>query len=79
MLADHHHLYGNFENPLPTKGKTMQLNNLNNATESNSNATSNSLYREVLRLSDLDAETVADLSNMFGTWFEADHCDKDIN
>ena len=30
--------------------------------------------REVLKLSDVDSETVSDLSGMFGKGLEADHC-----
>jgi hypothetical protein len=30
-----------------------------------------------LKLSDLDADSMSDLSGMFGMWREADHCDKD--
>jgi len=33
--------------------------------------------REVLKLSELDAGLVSDLSSMFGKWYETDHCDKD--
>jgi len=33
--------------------------------------------REVFKLSDLETQAASDLSGMFGTWFEADHCDKD--
>jgi hypothetical protein len=34
--------------------------------------------REVLRLSDLESVSLSDIHNMFGTWFETDHCDKVI-
>lgn len=37
----------------------------------------NSCEREILKLSKLDNETLNDISNMFGVWKEADHCDKD--
>lgn len=33
------------------------------------------LPRPVIRLSDFDGADDADLTNMFGTWKEADHCD----
>lgn len=34
--------------------------------------------RPMIRLSDFDSARDADLTNMFGTWKETDHCDKDI-
>lgn len=34
--------------------------------------------REVLKLSDLENVSLSDINNMFGTWFETDHCDKVI-
>jgi hypothetical protein len=34
--------------------------------------------RPTIRLSDFDSSRDADLTNMFGTWKETDHCDKDI-
>ncbi|MCQ2043433.1 hypothetical protein SAMN05216194_105330 [Stutzerimonas kunmingensis] len=37
----------------------------------------NASRREVLKLSDLDSESLSDLAGMFGMWKEADHCDKD--
>jgi hypothetical protein len=56
--------------------KTMQSIELNNAAMPMGDSTDNVLRREVLKLSDLDAESVSDLSAMFGVWTEADHCDK---
>ena len=55
----------------------MQLVESNNTAVMKCDSTENVLRREVLKLSDLDAEVVSDLSGMFGKWFEADHCDKD--
>ena len=55
---------------------TMQLIELNNNVMPNGASNENVLRREVLKLSDLDAEAVSDLSGMFGMWKEADHCDK---
>lgn len=55
----------------------MQLIDLNNTAIPEGNSTDNVVRREVLKLSDLDAESASDLSGMFGKWFEADHCDKD--
>jgi len=55
----------------------MQLVESNNTAMLKSDSTENILRREVLKLSDLDAEAMSDLSSMFGKWFEADHCDKD--
>ena len=55
----------------------MQLVESNNTAMLKSDSTENILRREVLKLSDLDAEPMSDLSSMFGKWFEADHCDKD--
>ncbi|HKR46739.1 MAG TPA: hypothetical protein VJU59_44945 [Paraburkholderia sp.] len=37
----------------------------------------NSTRREILKLSDLDSQTMSDLAGMFGLWKETDHCDKD--
>ena len=54
----------------------MQLIELNNNVMPNGASNENVLRREVLKLSDLDAEAVSDLSGMFGMWKEADHCDK---
>ncbi len=54
----------------------MQSIELNNAAMPMGDSTDNVLRREVLKLSDLDAESVSDLSAMFGVWTEADHCDK---
>lgn len=34
--------------------------------------------RPVIRLADFDRARDADLSTMFGSWKETDHCDKDI-
>jgi len=58
---------------------TMQLIELNNNVMPNGASNENVLRREVLKLSDLDAEAVSDLSGMFGMWKEADHCDKDFS
>lgn len=56
----------------------MQSIELNNTViPKGDSSNENVLRREVLKLSDLDAESVSDLSSMFGKWFEADHCDKD--
>lgn len=55
----------------------MQLINLNGTAMPKGDLIENVFHREVLKLSDLDAESVSDLSGMFGMWFEADHCDKD--
>ena len=55
----------------------MQLIELNNTAMSTGGSIENVLQREVLKLSDLDTESVSDLSGMFGMWKEADHCDKD--
>lgn len=57
----------------------MQLIDSYNTAMPKGNLNDNGLRREVLKLSDLDAESVSDLSAMFGMWKEADHCDKDIN
>ncbi|EOZ3447793.1 MAG: hypothetical protein RSB86_11480 [Comamonas sp.] len=57
----------------------MQLIELNNNVMPNGASNENVLRREVLKLSDLDAEAVSDLSGMFGMWKEADHCDKDFS
>ena len=57
----------------------MQLIELNNNAMPNGASNENVLRREVLKLSDLDAEAVSDLSGMFGMWKEADHCDKDFS
>ena len=57
----------------------MQLIELNNTAMSKGGSIENVLPREVLKLSDLDAESMSDLSGMFGMWKEADHCDKDHN
>ncbi len=58
---------------------TMQLIELNNNAMPNGASNENVLRREVLKLSDLDAQSVSDLSAMFGMWKEADHCDKDFS
>lgn len=55
----------------------MQLIELNNTTMPKGNSRENMMRREVLKLSDLDADSMSDLSGMFGMWREADHCDKD--
>ncbi len=54
----------------------QSIQTVNTATTSLVSA-ENSPRREMLKLSDLDAQTVSDLSGMFGKWFETDHCDKD--
>jgi hypothetical protein len=45
---------------------TMQLIELNNNAMPNGASNENVLRREVLKLSDLDAQSVSDLSAMFG-------------
>lgn len=55
----------------------MQLSQLNKSAMPKRDFTDTVVRREVLKLSDLDAESVSDLSAMFGMWKEADHCDKD--
>ena len=57
----------------------MQLSELNKTATPKRDFTDNVVRREVLKLSDLDAESVSDLSAMFGMWKEADHCDKDFS
>lgn len=57
----------------------MQLNELSNTEMPKGDSIENVLRRDVLKLSDLDAESASDLSAMFGMWKEADHCDKDIS
>lgn len=54
--------------------QSIRTSNTAMATDCSAESTSR---REVLRLSDMDAQTVSDLSGMFGKWFETDHCDKD--
>ena len=61
------------------KEKTMQSNEWKNAAMPKGDSTDKVPRREVLKLSDLDAESVSDLSAMFGVWTEADHCDKAIS
>lgn len=56
----------------------MPLANLSDTKTLKNNPMENAFYREKLKLSDLDTDTMTDLENMFGAWFEADHCDKDI-
>ena len=34
--------------------------------------------RPMIRLCDFDSARDADISTMFGSWKETDHCDKDI-
>lgn len=34
--------------------------------------------RPMIRLGDFDSARDADISTMFGSWKETDHCDKDI-
>ena len=58
-------------------GETMQLSELNKTATPKRDFTDNVVRREFLKLSDLDAESVSDLSAMFGMWKEADHCDID--
>jgi hypothetical protein len=36
------------------------------------------IARPMIRLSDFDSARDADISTMFGSWKETDHCDKDI-
>lgn len=55
----------------------MQLSELNKTATPKRDFTDKVVRREVLKLSDLDTESVSDLSAMFGMWKEADHCDKD--
>lgn len=56
----------------------MQSIELNNAViPKGCLSNENAAPREVLKLSDLNSESLSDLSGMFGMWFEADHCDKD--
>ena len=57
----------------------MQLIELNNNAMPNGASNENVLRRAVLKLSDLDAQSVSDLSAMFGMWKETDHCDKDFS
>lgn len=33
--------------------------------------------RRFLSVQDIDEKSTDDINTMFGTWFEADHCDKD--
>lgn len=61
------------------RGKFMQLVESNNTAVPKGDSVENFVRRDMLKLSDLDAELASDLSNMFGKWFEADHCDKDIS
>lgn len=37
-----------------------------------------SIARPMIRLGDFDTTRDADISTMFGSWKETDHCDKDI-
>lgn len=53
-------------------------NDLNNAITPKTDSAGKVSTREVLKLSELDSELLSDISNMFGMWKEADHCDKDI-
>lgn len=57
----------------------MQLIELGNTAVPKGDSVENVLRRDVLKLSDLDAESMSDLSGMFGMWFETDHCDKDVS
>jgi hypothetical protein len=34
--------------------------------------------REVIKLADFEKVNLSDVHNMFGSWKETDHCDKDI-
>jgi hypothetical protein len=36
------------------------------------------ISRPMIRLGDFDSARDADISTMFGSWKETDHCDKDI-
>lgn len=36
------------------------------------------LKREVITISDFEQVSLTDVHNMFGSWKETDHCDKDI-
>jgi hypothetical protein len=36
------------------------------------------ITRPMIRLGDFDSTRNADISTMFGSWKETDHCDKDI-
>jgi hypothetical protein len=36
------------------------------------------ITRPMIRLGDFDSARDADISTMFGSWKETDHCDKDI-
>lgn len=51
---------------------------LNNTITPKTDSAGDTFTREVLKLSELDSELLSDVSKMFGMWFEADHCDKDI-
>lgn len=53
------------------------MNDLNEASKETNASINEVSRREVLKLSDLDAGSISDLSGMFGAWKEADHCDKD--
>lgn len=55
----------------------MQSIDLDNTAKAADSSIESISQRDVLKLSDLDAESLSDLSSMFGKWFEADHCDKD--
>lgn len=55
----------------------MQVTDLNKTSMPKGDLIENISRRDVLKLSDLDAESAFDLSGMFGMWKEADHCDKD--
>ena len=59
------------------KEMAMQQIALKNNALPKDDSSENVLRREVLKLSDLDPNSVSDLSSMFGKWFEVDHCDKD--
>ena len=45
----------------------------------NDNQTTALPRREVIKVADFEKISVSDMNNMFGTWKETDHCDKDRN
>nr|WP_315398051.1 hypothetical protein [uncultured Duganella sp.] len=44
----------------------------------NDSQTAKAPKREVIKLADFEKVSLTDVHNMFGTWKETDHCDKDI-
>lgn len=56
----------------------MQVLELGKTEMPKGDSNENVVRREVLKLSDMNAEAVSDLASMFGKWFEADHCDKGL-